>query len=64
VKRWTSKFDIFSFDLLLFPIHWIDHWSLVAIDLKNDAYAYFDSMEFPNDKSAVKTGKMHIKKIL
>jgi sentrin-specific protease 1 len=34
VKRWTNKIDIFSCDLLLFPIHADDHWSLVAVDLK------------------------------
>lgn len=64
VERWTSKVDIFGFDLLLFPIHSTDHWSLVAIDLKKDEYGYFDSMAFPNDKTAVAVGREHIKRIL
>jgi hypothetical protein len=64
VKRWTNTVDIFSYDLLLFPIHSVDHWSLVAIDLKKDAYTYFDSMEFPTNEAAIETGKEHTKKIL
>ncbi|KAI6184773.1 hypothetical protein M3Y97_00632300 [Aphelenchoides bicaudatus] len=63
VKRWTKGVDIFAYDLLLFPIHSVDHWSLVAIDLKKDAYAYFDSMKFVDDREAIDTGKRHIKKI-
>lgn len=37
---------------------------MVAVDLKNDVFAYFDSMEFPDNNSAIQIGRPHVKKIL
>tara|TARA_B100000795_G_scaffold134128_2_gene100135 strand:- start:161 stop:379 length:219 start_codon:yes stop_codon:yes gene_type:complete len=35
VKRWTRKFDIFSYDLLLVPMHLNgNHWTFSVADLR------------------------------
>ena len=43
MKRWTRKVDIFSFDLILVPVHLGMHWCLATIDLKRKAVFYYDS---------------------
>lgn len=50
LKRWTRKVDIFSFDLLIVPVHLGVHWCLAAIDLCNKTIKYYDSMGSPNNK--------------
>ena len=44
VKRWTKKVDIFSYSLLLVPVHLGMHWCLAVIDMKNKTITYYDSM--------------------
>jgi len=44
VSRWTANTDIFSYDILLFPIHSSGHRSLVAFDQEKNCFAYLDSM--------------------
>ncbi|XP_069509557.1 sentrin-specific protease 1 isoform X2 [Ambystoma mexicanum] len=44
VKRWTKKFDIFSVDVVLVPIHLGVHWCLAVIDFRKKSITYFDSM--------------------
>jgi len=44
LKRWTRKVDIFSFDLILVPVHLGMHWCLATIDLKRKGVFYYDSM--------------------
>jgi len=44
VTRWTSKIDVFSYNLLLLPIHSNDHWTLIVFDRKLNNYAYLDSL--------------------
>ncbi|XP_043269793.1 sentrin-specific protease 1-like [Venturia canescens] len=44
VQRWTRKFNIFNFDLVVIPLHLGAHWCLVTIDLKNTTINYFDSL--------------------
>ena len=44
LKRWTRKVDIFSFDLILIPVHLGMHWCLATIDLKRKGVFYYDSM--------------------
>ncbi|XP_043270098.1 sentrin-specific protease 1-like [Venturia canescens] len=44
VQRWTRKFNIFEFDLVLIPLHLGAHWCLATIDLKNRKVNYFDSL--------------------
>lgn len=48
VKRWTRKVDIFSFDLLLIPVHLGMHWCLAVIDLKHKQIVYYDSLKGNN----------------
>ena len=50
VKRWTRKVDIFSFDLLLVPVHLGVHWCLATVDLKNKGIHYYDSMGGDNKR--------------
>ena len=44
LKRWTRKVDIFSFDLILVPVHLGMHWCLATVDLKRKGVFYYDSM--------------------
>jgi len=44
LKRWTRKVDIFSFNLLLFPIHLGIHWCLAAVDFRSKTIRYYDSL--------------------
>ena len=44
VKRWTKKVDIFSFSLLIIPVHLGMHWCLAVIDIDRQAITYYDSM--------------------
>lgn len=48
LKRWTRKVDIFSFDLILVPIHLGLHWTLAVIDLACKEIRYYDSMNNNN----------------
>lgn len=48
VKRWTRKIDIFSYDLILIPIHLGMHWCLAVIDFKNKEIVYYDSLRGNN----------------
>ncbi|XP_072280877.1 sentrin-specific protease 1 [Pyxicephalus adspersus] len=51
VKRWTKKVDVFSVDILLFPIHLGVHWCLAVIDFRRKTITYYDSMGDPNDEA-------------
>ncbi|KAI6217881.1 Ulp1 protease [Aphelenchoides besseyi] len=44
VKRWTRKVDVFSYDVLLVPVHLGNHWCLAVIDFKAQEISYFDSL--------------------
>lgn len=45
VKRWTRKVDLFSFDMILIPVHVKKmHWCLAVIDFKKKTIFYYDSM--------------------
>uniref|UniRef100_A0A914XL89 Ubiquitin-like protease family profile domain-containing protein n=1 Tax=Plectus sambesii TaxID=2011161 RepID=A0A914XL89_9BILA len=50
VKRWTRKVDIFSYDLLLVPVHLGAHWCLATIDFRKKRIEYYDSMGGTNNK--------------
>ena len=34
VKNWTKNVDIFSYSLLLIPLHLDLHWALVIVDFR------------------------------
>lgn len=50
LKRWTKKVDIFSFNLILIPIHLGMHWTLASIDMLNKEINYYDSMNGNNQE--------------
>jgi len=53
VKRWTKKVDLFSFSLVLVPVHLGMHWCLATIDMDSKSIVYYDSMG-GNNKAALK----------
>ena len=50
VQRWTKKVDIFSYSLILVPVHLGKHWCLATIDMNKKAITYYDSLG--GDKTA------------
>lgn len=45
VKRWTRRIDIFSKDLILFPINLGNaHWVCGAINMRRHRFEYYDSL--------------------
>lgn len=53
VKRWTRKIDIFSYDLILIPIHLGIHWCCAEINFKEKSIFYYDSLH-NNNKACLK----------
>ncbi|EPQ28837.1 uncharacterized protein PFL1_03640 [Pseudozyma flocculosa PF-1] len=52
VKRWTRKVDIFSKDIVLFPINLGNsHWVCGAINFRERRFEYYDSMGIENRKA-------------
>ena len=49
VKKWTKKFDLFSFSLVMVPLH-IGHarWALATFDYTKKMIKYYDSMNLNN----------------
>ncbi|PSN56248.1 hypothetical protein C0J52_00378 [Blattella germanica] len=50
LRRWTKKVDIFSYDLVIVPVHLGVHWCMAAIDFREKVIKYYDSMGAPNHK--------------
>lgn len=49
VKRWTRRIDIFSKDIILFPINLGNrHWVCGAINMRKHRFEYYDSLGTPN----------------
>eukprot|EP00096_Caligus_rogercresseyi_P010084 TRINITY_DN3559_c0_g1_i1.p1 TRINITY_DN3559_c0_g1~~TRINITY_DN3559_c0_g1_i1.p1 ORF type:complete len:599 (-),score=196.91 TRINITY_DN3559_c0_g1_i1:114-1877(-) len=44
LKRWTRKVDLFSYDILLIPVHLGVHWCLATVDFRKPGIYYYDSM--------------------
>ena len=44
LERWTKDVDIFSYDILLVPIHMDMHWCIAIIDFRSPGVFYYDSM--------------------
>ena len=44
VRRWTKRINIFTYDILLIPVHLGNHWCLAAINLKEKMITYYDSI--------------------
>ena len=43
-QRWTKKVDLFSYSLILIPVHLGTHWCLATIDIEAKTFGYYDSM--------------------
>ncbi|XP_076328091.1 sentrin-specific protease 1-like isoform X1 [Tachypleus tridentatus] len=48
LRRWTRKIDIFSYDLLLVPVHLGMHWCLAVVNFQDKKIEYYDSMDGQN----------------
>ncbi|CAL2047899.1 unnamed protein product [Caenorhabditis brenneri] len=59
VRRWTKKTDLFSYDLILVPVHKLDHWSLAVVDLAKKKIDLFDS-KYDRDMEVLRTLKEYI----
>eukprot|EP01012_Entosiphon_sulcatum_P028665 TRINITY_DN3472_c0_g1_i8.p1 TRINITY_DN3472_c0_g1~~TRINITY_DN3472_c0_g1_i8.p1 ORF type:complete len:372 (+),score=74.19 TRINITY_DN3472_c0_g1_i8:48-1163(+) len=44
VSRWTRKVDLFSYDLILVPVHLSVHWTLAVIALHEQRIEFYDSL--------------------
>ena len=44
VSKWTKDVDIFSYDVLLIPIHLEMHWCVATVDFRAPGVFYYDSM--------------------
>ncbi|KAL2088145.1 hypothetical protein ACEWY4_016973 [Coilia grayii] len=44
VRRWTKALDLFTFDLILVPLHLGVHWSLAVVDFRTKSVKSYDSM--------------------
>ncbi|OCF59786.1 hypothetical protein L486_02459 [Kwoniella mangroviensis CBS 10435] len=55
VKRWTKRVDIFSKDLVVFPVNIGNmHWTACAINLAKKRIEYFDSMgDYGNHRAGI-----------
>ena len=50
LKRWTRKVDIFSYNLIVVPIHLGLHWTLAVVDMNFQEIRYYDSMNGNNNE--------------
>ncbi|GLV43295.1 hypothetical protein CBL_14027 [Carabus blaptoides fortunei] len=44
LQRWTKRVDIFSFDIIVVPVHLGFHWCMATIDFRDKSIRYYDSM--------------------
>ena len=61
VGRWTKNVDLFSYDLILIPVHVNMHWFLVVIHIKERTIRSYDSLNRDN-KECLSVLKHYIQK--
>ena len=44
VKSWTQKLDLFTFDMIIIPVHLDIHWCLAVVNLKEKTVKFYDSL--------------------
>lgn len=55
VQRWTKNIDAFSRSKIIIPLNINnDHWTLVVIDFKSQAFTYYDSLASKSSAVAMK----------
>lgn len=62
VKRWTNQCNIFTFDLIFFPIHIesFEHWTLAVCDFRNKTFKHSDDLFFNNQEIIIKNLKKRL----
>ncbi|GLV42508.1 hypothetical protein CBL_03245 [Carabus blaptoides fortunei] len=50
LRRWTKRVDIFSFDIIVVPVHLGFHWCMATIDFRDKSIRYYDSMLGKNNQ--------------
>ncbi|KAG2379559.1 hypothetical protein C9374_006676 [Naegleria lovaniensis] len=45
VRRWTRKIDLLEYDKIIIPIHLTVHWTLAVINIRDERFEYYDSMD-------------------
>ena len=63
LKRWTRSVDVFSYDIILVPVHLDVHWCLVVIHLKKKGVYFYDSYK-PEEPESMGVDKTGILKLL
>ena len=59
VEKWTKGVDIFSYDMVLVPIHMDSHWSLATIDFRVPGVFYYDSLGVTVNNNAILSALLH-----
>ena len=58
VRRWTKKVDVFSKDMLIFPIHChSNHWTLAVVNFRERRFEYYDSLRGSPDEVLINLRK-------
>ena len=52
VASWTKRVDVFSYDVLLYPIYKEEHWCIVVVDMLGKTISYYDSNHVENTQAA------------
>ncbi|XP_064472074.1 sentrin-specific protease 1-like [Ornithodoros turicata] len=49
IQKWTENVDLFSYRLVLVPVHDLDHWSLAVLNVEAKQIDFYDSMGRRNE---------------
>jgi len=61
VSEWTKDVAIFSYDILLVPIHIDSHWTLIVFNQSKNTISYLDSLATSDVIDRKATAKRYIK---
>ncbi|EGT58189.1 hypothetical protein CAEBREN_15613 [Caenorhabditis brenneri] len=59
VKRWTKKVDLFSYEIILVPVHLGMHWCMAVIDMVAQKIEFYDSL-YDDNTDVLPALKMYI----
>ncbi|XP_064489857.1 sentrin-specific protease 1-like [Ornithodoros turicata] len=49
IEQWTENVDLFSYRLVLVPVHDVDHWSLAVLNIQAKQIDFYDSLGRRNE---------------
>ncbi|XP_064483155.1 sentrin-specific protease 1-like isoform X2 [Ornithodoros turicata] len=49
IEKWTQNVDLFSYRLVLVPVHDVDHWSLAVLNIETKQIDFYDSLGRRNE---------------